>query len=104
MKLYLVGRQDLAPGLLAAQLVHAARQFVDSYPDRELAWYRASNTLALLSVPDEGSLSDLAERIRQSGVPVSVWREPDLENSITAIAIAPEGRRFVRKLPLALVA
>lgn len=104
MKLYLVGRRDLAPGLLAAQLVHAQRQFQADHPVRELAWYTGSNTLALLSVENEEELLDLAERVRQSGLAVSVWREPDLDNAATAIAIDPDGRRFVRNLPLALAA
>lgn len=103
-KLFLVGRADLPAGLLAAQLVHAQRQFQDEHADLERVWYTVSNTVALLAVQDERALVELAEKVRQSGIPVSVWREPDLADSVTAITIAPAGRRHVRKLPLALSA
>jgi peptidyl-tRNA hydrolase len=103
-KLFLVGREDLPAGLLAAQFVHAQRQFQDEHADLERAWYTTSNTLALLSVQDERALIGLADLVRQSGVAMSVWREPDLADAVTAIAIAPDGRKYVRRLPLALSA
>ena len=52
-KLYLVTRADLPPGVQAVQAAHAMREFVDLYPEAEAAWYRESNTLALLAAPDE---------------------------------------------------
>lgn len=36
------------------------------------------------------------------GIAASAFREPDLDNSLTAIAIAPSGAKIVRNLKLAL--
>lgn len=103
MKLYLVGRRDLGkPGLLAAQLCHAMRQFSEEHPDVDKTWFECSNTLVLLEVSGERELVDLADSARAHGAPVSVFYEPDLDNAPTALAIGPEGRTLVRHLPLAL--
>ena len=53
MKLHLVVRGDLPPGQQAVQAVHAMREFVREYPEVDRHWYEKSNTLALLTVPDE---------------------------------------------------
>ena len=99
-RLYVVGRRDLGPGLRAAQLCHAARAFAEEHPELEAEWFSTSNNLVLLEVADEAALHELVAKA--TGVAVSVNREPDLDNQVTAIAIAPEGKRFVRHLPLAL--
>lgn len=101
MKLYLVGRRDLGPGLLAAQLCHALREFVAQYPETDREWYERSNTLVLLNVDDESALSTLAERAQRLGVSVATFREPDLNHALTALALGPEGRRLVRHCGLA---
>jgi peptidyl-tRNA hydrolase len=98
-RLYVVGRADLVPGLRAAQLCHAARLFADEHPEVEGAWYRDSNNLVLLEVEDEAELVALAARARCA---VSINREPDLGNEVTAIALAPSAKPLVRHLPLAL--
>jgi len=102
VKLYLVTRQDLPPGARAAQLCHALRQFGEDHPEVDRDWFRRSNTLVLLEGKDEHALSDLADKARLSGVPVAVFREPDLADALTAIAVGPKGKRLVRGLPLAL--
>ena len=98
-KLFIVGRRDLPPGLRVAQMFHAARQFAEEYPEIEGTWFRESNTIVLLEVPDEAALLELASRAE--GVPTSEFsEEPDL--GLTALALAPEGYRLVSSLPLAL--
>lgn len=100
-KLYIVGRRDLPPGLRAAQMLHAARQFADQYPDQEGRWFRESNTIVLLEVPDEPALQDFASRADASGVESSEFsEEPDL--GLTALALGSSARRLVSSLPLAL--
>lgn len=103
MKLYLVVRRDLsAPGFRAAQLCHALRQFGEEHPAVDRLWFDRSNTLALLEVPDERSLVELEGKARERGLPVSLFREPDIGNAPTALALGPDGRNLVRRLPLAL--
>lgn len=101
MKLFLVGRRDLPPGLLAAQLCHALRQFSEEHPSVDRVWFERSNTLVLLEVPDAQALVDLAWTARSRDLPVSVFHEPDLDNAPTALALGPEARGLVRRLPLA---
>lgn len=67
-KLYVLVRNDLAPGLQMAQAVHAATAFVHLHPDL----YLATPNVVVLSVPDEESLIAHAT---PDGV---LFREPDL--------------------------
>ena len=88
-KLYIVTRRDLSPGLQAAQVAHAAFQF--GYEHRPLAhaWLRESNFLVILSTEDEEELTLLGKKAETLNLPVSWFREPDIEDEVTAIAIAP---------------
>lgn len=101
MKLFLVSRKDLREGLRAAMLCHALREFGAGFGTIDDEWYRTSNTLVLLETDDLTSLTSLAERTREAGVPVSLFTEPDLGGELAAIAIAPSGRKLVQDLPLA---
>lgn len=57
----------------------------------------------MLSAKDEAELHKLTARAEKKGVRYSLFREPDLNNQITALAIEPgdKGRRFCSSLPLA---
>jgi len=102
-KLFLVLRNDLAPGLQIPQAAHAARLFAAEYPKIELEWYSTSNNLAVLQVPDEQALLALYERAELIGAACSGFREPDRRNELTAIALCGHGaRRLTASLPLAL--
>lgn len=101
MKLYLVVRRDLSPGARAAQLCHALRAFVEAYPAEDQEWFRRSNTLVLLEADSEDHLDQLRSKAEESGVPCACFREPDLNDSLTAISISFGGKRLVRELPLA---
>lgn len=103
-RLYLVTRGDLPAGARAAQCCHALREFARAHPVREAAWYAASNALVLLETPDEAALAALVARAGERGVACAAFREPDLGDALTAIALAPEARPLVRRLPLALAA
>lgn len=102
MKLYVVVRADLPPGAQVAQSCHALRLFVAEHPQIDAQWYEESNNLVCLQVPDEDGLLKLMERVRDARVPLSVFEEPDYDGEATALAIAPQGARWVSSLPLAL--
>lgn len=101
-RLYLVVRADLPPGLQAVQAVHAFREFVEAHPVRERSWYRGSNCVALLSVPDEAALADLLGRAADADLMTAWFREDDLGGSLTAVALEPGARRLCKGLPPAL--
>jgi peptidyl-tRNA hydrolase len=101
VKIFLVTRGDLAPGVRAAQLCHALRQLAAEHPELDARWFAESNTLVLLEVSDEPALAALAVRARDDDIPVAAFHEPDLGGSLTAVALGPAARRLVRRLPLA---
>jgi peptidyl-tRNA hydrolase len=103
-KLFLVTRADLRPGQQAVQAAHAAHQFCVDFPTEFAAWFERSNTLAMLTVPDEQALRQLADLADDWDLKLSMFREPDLGNALTALALEPGSgtRRLCRNLPLAL--
>jgi peptidyl-tRNA hydrolase len=101
-KLYLVTRQDLPPGVQAVQSCHALRQFGAECPDVDKRWFEESNTLAFLCVSDERELGVLYQKAVKRNLPVAAFREPDLGNSLTAIALGPSCAKLTERLPLAL--
>jgi hypothetical protein len=57
-----------------------------------------------LSVPDEQSLQILLEKIRWRKLVHSIFREPDIGDELTAIAVEPseKAKKLCSRLPLAL--
>ena len=101
-RLYLVTRADLPAGDQAVQAAHALTEFLVEHPEVARDWHDRNNTLAFLVVPDERSLARLLDRAFDRDVRASAFREPDLNGSLTAIAIEPTGSKLVRSCPLAL--
>ncbi len=86
------------------QSIHAAMQFAFEHPEVNKVWYENSNYLGFLSVANENELMVLVEQAVANDIHVSVFREPDVDNEVTAIAIAPgpKSKKLVSKLDLAL--
>ena len=63
-------------------------------------WEEGSNTVVLLGTRDEQELLELSQKALESGIAYSSFTEPDRNDELTAIAIAPEGRRICRDLKL----
>lgn len=99
--MYIAVRADLHPGLAAAQAVHAAFAFTHDHPDLVEPWL-PDPFLILVTVPDEATLLDLALTALGHNVAAALWREPDLDNQATAIALQPgsQARRLCANLPL----
>lgn len=87
--MYVITREDISAGYQGVQSIHAAIQFAMEYPDTNKEWFDKSNYLGFLSVQNEEELLRLAERAHSLGIECSIFREPDIENQATAIAIAP---------------
>lgn len=94
----------MSPGYQAVQGAHALQQFNMEHADTARAWFEQSNYLAFLSTKDEGSLMKLIEKAKSKGIEFSIFSEPDLDNQITAITLAPgiESKRLCSNLKLAL--
>jgi peptidyl-tRNA hydrolase len=86
-----------------AQSVHAAFSFADEHPVIAHEWHRDSQFLVVVNVPDQFALLSLVDDARERGIDVSLWREPDVDGEITAIALAPvaASKTLCSSLPLA---
>jgi peptidyl-tRNA hydrolase len=87
-----------------AQAVHAALEFARDFPVQIARWLFNSNNLVVVNVPDEDTLLDLITHAHESGIPRLGVREPDLENTVTAVAFSPgpAAKKLLRSYPLAL--
>lgn len=104
--LYIIVRQDLKPGQQLAQAVHAMRQFSEEWPDVDREWFAKSNTIVILNIDHEQALDQLKWLAEDKALCVSAFYEPDLGDSLTAIAIGPDpqARELCSELDLALSA
>lgn len=82
--------------------MHAALDFTFEHPAVARDWHKASNTLVVLAARDELALLWLAADAADAGYAHTMFREPDLGDALTAVALEPAAHRLVRKLPLAL--
>lgn len=94
-------RRDLGDAQIAVQAAHACLELGKLHPhDGE------HPHLVLVTVPDERQLAQWADRLR-SQFPTVEFREPDLDNSLTAVAcanVAGPARKVFRSLSLYKVA
>jgi hypothetical protein len=100
-KLYLVTRRDLAAGLAAAQIAHAAILWATSRPIEEVReWMEKSNTVVICTVADE---AELKEKLATAPAGLG-FADPDINGELTAIALDPgnSSKKECRGLPLFL--
>lgn len=67
-------------------------------------WLLASNFLVIVAVRDEEHLLDLITEASRRGISRIAVREPDLDDEVTAVALAPgpAAQKLCASLPLAL--
>ena len=85
MKMYVLVRKDLTKAQQAVQAGHALAQFVLNHQSH---W--ENGTLIYLGVKGERQLINWIRKLERNYVDVAVWREPDKDNEITAIAAYSE--------------
>lgn len=86
-----------------AQSAHAVANF--SYTHHELfkTWHKESNYIVCLSTESESELSILMERLESNNASHVGFREPDMDNQLTAIAAyGDDVQNIFSNLPLAL--
>ena len=101
-KLIIITRRDLSIGIQAVQAGHAAVQFQYEHPELATNWYNNSNYLIFLTTGNEDDLQKLIDKANSSNIQISIFREPDINNQITAIALEPceQSRKMSSSLPL----
>lgn len=103
LKLFIVLRADLTPGLKIPQACHGQDAFYEEYPELYAEWRTVHKNLIVKEVPDGAALSALLVRLKDARVAVAQYCEEDLNHTLTAIAFyGPTAKRFVGALPLAL--
>jgi hypothetical protein len=85
------------------QAGHAAIDFQHRFPEISKEWWTSSNYLIYLAVKTEDDLNILLQKASSKAINYTAFREPDLNNTITAIAFEPTDltRKLVSNLPLA---
>ncbi len=91
----------MTDGYKSVQSTHAAINFIFEHPTRALPWFK-SNYLVQLEVKNEKQLKLLIQNCERNNLLYTTFREPDIGNEITAIAIEPSPvtQKLVKKIPL----
>lgn len=95
MKLYLIVRKDLSTSQRAVQAGHAVAQFLLCSPSTR--WQ--NGTLIYLGVKGLKQLENLKRKFEIEDIRYIEFKEPDLNNEITAIA-TDVSNRYVERLNL----
>ncbi len=101
---YVVVRADIAPGLQLAQACHVMREYCDWHTGLGASAddFPLGENLVVLQVPDELTLWRLYDAASERCPHVARFREPDLDNGLTAIATSHHAQPLFASLPLAL--
>ena len=102
-KFPVIVREDLPIEQQAIQAGHAAIQFQHQHFTTASQWHNTDNRLIYLAVSNEQALLDLQEKAEKLNILYSSFIEPDIDNSLTAIALSPtnETQQLTKHLPLA---
>ena len=101
-RLIVVTRGDIPAGNQMSQMGHSIAQFMLEHPEMSKKWN--NNYLISLSISSEEKLSNLLTKIKDIGIPVSYFIEPDIGNELTSICFVEteQTRRLTSGLPLSL--
>lgn len=106
---YIIVRRDMPLGVVCAQVAHAAGESFASYVGNwNLLAQRGQATtdptvseqtiVVVLGVSDEKKLKKLAKRLSAENIKHVSFREPDMDNQMTAIGLYPCPREDVRHI------
>lgn len=100
----LITRADLSSGYQVVQPAHALAEFAITYPRKFKDWMEVGKNLVVLSTTNEKQLLKLADQFEEKGLDYVLFREPDIGNKATAIAVEPneEAYKLTSQLPLTL--
>ena len=89
-KLYVLQRKDLPISYQAVQAGHAVAEFLLYGPETE--W--DNGTLIYLGVNDEKDLIKWSEKLSMKQINFVIFREPDIGNQITSLAVVCDDKIF----------
>ncbi len=97
--MYVIVRTDLSKPQIAVQATHAAIEIARNYltPDQE------HPSVIIVVVKNEARLLKLTEDLKTAGITFKAFREPDIDNALTAIATVPlygDQRTFFKRFQL----
>jgi len=86
------------------QSCHAAVDFQYQHPILAKEWNTNSNYLIILSVENEDMLKRYIYKFNKAELFHTIFREPDIDNEITAICVQPseKSKKLTSNLSLAL--
>ena len=89
-------------GVQSLQSGHAAIDFQHQFPTEAKEWQTKSNYLVFLTVADEQELIKLISKAILCGIKHTIFREPDINNEITAVAFEPSemAKKLTSSCPL----
>ncbi len=87
-----------------AQSCHCCFQFSHDHPHLAERWLKESNYICILEIDNEPELVKLWEQAIALDIPASRFIEPDFDDSLTAIALAPgpKSKKLCSQLRLAM--
>jgi hypothetical protein len=88
----------LSKGYQVVQSSHALAEFCFNNREIFVEWHNNSNYLCCLCVDKEEELSRLILKLTLYNIKFSVFREPDIGNQITAIAVEPISKEKHKQL------
>lgn len=94
----------MSNGVQLSQSLHSSLEFFNQYPSISKEWITKSNYIVCLSVKDETELEALSQKAKENNITIVEFREPDLNNQLTAICLEPsiEAKKLCSSIPLAL--
>ena len=86
--MYIIVRKDISPEQQSVQAIHASIESTRKFcKESEKDWEHPH--IVLCGVKNENSLLSAILRLEKHCIPFEIFREPDLNNEITAIATSP---------------
>jgi hypothetical protein len=94
---------ELTTGQQIAQVAHAVAEFALRKQDAFQHWHTTSQFLVALAATNEERLQILHNTLQQKKFQLTEFREPDLNDALTAVALTPHPqlKRMLSDLPLA---
>lgn len=88
-KMYTFVLRQLSPLDKGIQSAHAVVEYCDKYRDEKNCsdWISQDKTLIVLNGGTSEDLKEIKSKLEEFGLPYSEFKEPDLENITTAIAV-----------------
>lgn len=100
----MITRADLCPGYQCVQPAHALADFAIAFPEKFKSWAEVGKNLIVLSTTNEKQLIKLADSFKAANLDYILFREPDIGDHATSIAVEPNeiAYKLVSSLPLTL--